>query len=126
MRLALGAVRQVDDRILRFARQMGMEGVVINTPVDVPGDGFWTPSALSVVRERVESHGLRVEAIENTPIEFYRDAILGLPAKEVAIANYCSTIRAVGEVGIPILGFHWMANEVWRSSRDAWKWRSGL
>ncbi len=32
MKHALGAVRRIDDRVLRFAAQIGVDGVVINTP----------------------------------------------------------------------------------------------
>ena len=41
LRLAVGAVRRVDERILRFAAQLGVRGVVVNTPLDLPGDERW-------------------------------------------------------------------------------------
>ena len=118
IRIALGAMRRVDERTLRFARQLGLEGVVVNTPLDLPGTERWELADLIAMRERVEAHGLRVEAMENTPIGFYRDAILGGPRRDAQIASYCATVAAIGDAGIPVLGFHWMANEVWRTGLE--------
>jgi mannonate dehydratase len=115
LRVALGAVRRVDDRVLRFGAQLGLEGIVLNTPLDLPPDPPWLVRDLLDLRRRVESFGLRIEAIENTPIAFYREAILGTARADEQIADYCDTVRALGEAGIPILGMHWMANEVWRT-----------
>ncbi len=115
LRVALGAVRRLDDRVLRFAAQLGLEGVVVNTPLDLPPDPPWRTADVLGLRRRVEAFGLRVEAIENTPIGFYDDAILGGARAAEQIAGYCETVRALGEAGIPILGMHWMANEVWRT-----------
>jgi mannonate dehydratase len=114
-RVALGAVRRADERVLRFASQLGLEGVVLNTPLDLPSEPPWRAPDLLRLRRRVESFGLRVEAIENTPIGFYRDAILGGPRADEQISDYSDTLGALGEAAIPILGMHWMANEVWRT-----------
>jgi mannonate dehydratase len=118
MRLAVGAVRRVDSRILRFASQLGVRGLVVNTPLDLPGEERWELADLISLRERVEASGLVIEAIENVPIGFYRDAILGGPSCEQQIGNCLATIENIGRAGIPIFGFHWMANEVWRSELD--------
>jgi mannonate dehydratase len=118
MRIAVGAVRRVDERVLRFAVQLGVRGLVINTPLDLPGEGRWELGDLVAMRERVEQHGLVVEAIENLPTGFYRDVMLSGPALEQQLENCCATIENIGRAGIPVLGFHWMANEVWRSELD--------
>jgi mannonate dehydratase len=118
MRLAVGAVRRVDSRILRFASQLGVRGLVINTPVDLPGEERWELADLISLRERIEAQGLVVEAIENVPIGFYRDVILGGTSRDRQIENCQTTIENIGRAGIPVFGFHWMANEVWRSELD--------
>ena len=115
LRLAVGAVRRVDERILRFAAQMGVRGLVVNTPLDLPGDTRWELADLVDLRERVEAHGLVIEALENMPTTFYRDVILGGHARAEQLENALATIENIGRAGIPIFGFHWMANEVWRS-----------
>jgi mannonate dehydratase len=118
LRLAVGAVRQVDERILRFAAQLGVRGLVVNTPLDLPGESRWELADLVELCERIEEHGLVVEALENLPTGFYRDIILGGPASEEQLENVLATIENIGRAGIPIFGFHWMANEVWRSELD--------
>jgi mannonate dehydratase len=37
----------------------------------------------------------------------------------VQLENYCRTVRAVGAAGIPILGYHFMPNSVWRTEKLA-------
>ncbi len=115
LRLAVGAVRRVDERILRFAAQIGVRGLVVNTPLDLPGTERWQLADLVELRERVEAHGLVIEALENMPTSFYRDVILGGPSRAEQREHALATIENIGRAGIPVFGFHWMANEVWRS-----------
>jgi mannonate dehydratase len=42
--------------------------------------------------------------------------MLALPGRDQQIEHYQQTIRNVGKAGIPILGYHWMPNSVWRTS----------
>src|SRR4051794_24591504 len=106
-RIALGAVRRLDDRLLRFGAQLGLAGVIVNTPLDLPGETRWAVDDLRRMRERVEAYDLRVEAVENVPTGFYRDAILGGPAQAEQLVHMRATIQALGEAGIPVFGFHW-------------------
>jgi mannonate dehydratase len=118
MRVAVGQFAVPTHEILTFAKQMGCSGVLLNTPA-LPGAERWEYGDLWRLRRLVESYGLRLEALENTPVRFYEDAMLATENRDRAIENYQQTIRAVGRAGIPILGFHWMPNSVWRSSRLA-------
>jgi mannonate dehydratase len=125
IRLALGAVRDTSVEMLRYAVQLGYEQVVVNTPRDLPGVDRWNVADLRAMKERVEAHGLQIAAIENTPMSFYADAMTNGPRAAQQIGNYKQTIEAIGEIGVPILGFHWMANDVWRSNL-ALKGRGGV
>jgi mannonate dehydratase len=118
MRVAVGQFQVPTHEILTFASQMGCQGVLLNTPA-LPGTRRWEYGDLRRLRALIESYGLRLEALENTPVGFYEAAMLGLPSRDEAIENYQATIRHVGQAGIPILGFHWMPNSVWRTSRLA-------
>ncbi len=42
--------------------------------------------------------------------------MLGLPGRDEQIEQYQATIRNIGRAGIPLLGYHWMPNQVWRTS----------
>jgi len=115
MRVALGQFNQISDERLRFAQQVGVGGVLLNTPA-LPGDQHWEYHHLVRLRTGIEEYGLRLEAIENTPIHFYLKAMLGLPGRDEQIEQYQTTIRNMGKAGIPVLGYHWMPNSVWRTS----------
>jgi mannonate dehydratase len=115
MRIGVGQISQVDDRYLRFAAQIGASGVVINTPA-LPWDGGFATHDLRRVREQIETHDLRLEAIENVPLGAYRDVIVGGPASDEQTAHYCQTIRNLGAAGIDTLGLHWMTDGVWRTA----------
>ena len=118
MRVATGQFRELSDETLQFAAQMGVSGVVLNTPA-LPGQKRWEYLDLLQLRTRCEDCGLRLEAIENVPTHFYDKAMLGLPGRDEQIENYQAVIEHMGRAGIPILGYHWMPNGVWRTSRSA-------
>lgn len=139
VRVAFGQFRELTEEDLIFAKQLGASGVTLNTPlfkgrsmygVDIfissdgaPPDRFEQPSRwdfmeILQLRKMVEDYGLRLEAIENTPVSFYDKVMLGLPGKDEQIENYIEIIRMLGKVGIPILGYHWMPTHVWRTSKS--------
>ncbi len=117
MRVAIGQFNEATHERLTFAKQLGVSGVLLNTP-KLPGEKRWEFMDLLQLRTRVEDYGLRLEALENTPVSFYDKAMLGLPGRDEQIENYQETIRNMGRAGIPILGYHWMPNRVWRTSRS--------
>jgi mannonate dehydratase len=69
------------------------------------------------LRTRCEDAGLRLAALENVPVQFYAKAMLGLPGRDEQIEHMTNTMRNMGRAGVPILGYHWMPNQVWRTSR---------
>lgn len=115
MRIALGQFYDPSHEMLTFARQLGVSGVLLNTPT-IPGRGCWEVDTLLWLRQRCEQYGLRLEALENTPLGFYDTIMLNLPGRDEQIERYQTTIRNMGRAGIPVLGYHWMPNEVWRTS----------
>jgi mannonate dehydratase len=116
MRIALGQFNELTDEKLLFAAQLGVTGVQLNTPL-LPGEHRWEEADLRALVERCAAYGLALEAIENVPIHFYDKAMLGLPGRDEQIEHYRATIRNLGRAGIPILGYHFMPNSVWRTSR---------
>jgi mannonate dehydratase len=114
MRIALGQAARATDDYLAFARQLGVGGVQLNTP-DLPGEQRWEERDLVELREKVESFGLRLEAIENMPNHFYEKAMLGTAGRDEEIEHVVATIVNIGRAGIPILGFNWLPTSVWRT-----------
>lgn len=116
IRIAIGQFNQLTEEHILFARQLGVEDIVLNTPI-LPGEAQWEFMDLLQLRMRCQDAGLRLASIENVPVGFYDKAMLGLPGRDEQIEHMATTIRNMGRAGIPILGYHWMPNRVWRTSR---------
>lgn len=115
MRLALGQMSDMNDEWLQFAAQCGCEDIQLNYP-NIPGDERWEYNDLLSLREKAESAGFRLIALENVPSCFYDKIMLGLPGKDKQLENMKYTIQNMGKAGIPILGYHFMPNGVWRTT----------
>src|SRR6266545_7392885 len=114
MRVAIGQFSLLTEERLKFASQLGVSGIVLNTPV-LPGKRWehfdilrgqhgWHYLDLLELRTTCENYGLKLEAIENTPVTFYDKAMLGLPGRDEQIEHYRETVRNLGRAGIPLLG----------------------
>jgi len=118
IRVGVGQFNELTDEKLTFAAQIGADTIQMNTP-KLPGEKRWETADLRALVDKTKAAGLTLEAIENVPVHFYHKAMLGLPGRDEQIENYNTTIRAMGEAGIPILGYHFMPNSVWRTDRSA-------
>ena len=114
MRIGLGQFSELTDEKLAFIKQLGADDFLMNTP-DLPGTARWELADLVALRERADAAELRLMCLENVPVTFYDKAMLGLPGRDEQIEHMQATIRNMGRAGIPILGYHWMPNQVWRS-----------
>ena len=117
MRIAVGQFNDLTEEQAAFALQVGAGDVQLNTP-NLPGEERWEYEDLKALRERANATGLRLIALENVPVRFYDQIMLGGPERERQMENMIATVRNMGKAGIPILGYHWMPNGVWRTSFD--------
>jgi mannonate dehydratase len=63
------------------------------------------------LRKRCEDAGLHVAAFENPfPKQYLAPAMLGLPERDAVIEDLAISIRNMGRAGIPVVGYHWLAN----------------
>ncbi len=115
MRISIGLPRDVTDEHLRYAKQLGCEGVVIATPARLPGRERWEYDDLVRLREWVASYGLTIESLQNTPHEFWMKVRLGEPGRDAELENYLQTIRNVGRAGIPVLGHNFRPHSLYRT-----------
>ncbi len=118
MRIGLGQFNELTDEKLQFIKQLGADDFLMNTP-KLPGDKQWEYDDLLALKQRADAADLRLMALENVPVSFYDKAMLGLPGRDEQIAHMQTTIRNMGRAGIPILGYHWMPNSVWRTPEPA-------
>ncbi len=114
MRVIAGQVPALTDEFCSFAAQLGLSGVQVNTP-SLPGRHRWEVADLVALRSRAERFGLTLEAIENIPTFFYDDVMLGGDRGDEQVAAVAQTIRHLGAAEIPVLGYCFMPNSVWRT-----------
>ena len=127
IRIGFGSFSQPTDERLRFIKQIGVDDILLNfyrsslidtAHEDQPlhGDGEWSFHELISLRNRIEDYGLRLDAIENMPREFYRDIMLGKANRERQIEKVKRTMENIARAGIPIFGYDWDPTDVLRSS----------
>jgi mannonate dehydratase len=111
-------------RNLTFCRQLGITHIIYSGgPTGfrsdegsefAPDEGYWRYEDLCAVRERIESHGLVVEAIENFPPRYWDKILLGDKVGRVAqMANLKKTITNMGRAGIPTMGYCFSLTGTW-------------
>jgi mannonate dehydratase len=116
MRVAIGLPGNATDDHLRYARQLGCEGVVLATPARLSGGQRWEEADLVGLREWVESHGLRLEALQNLPHDFWMKVRLGEPGRDEQLEHFQATLRNMGRAGIPVLGYNFRPDPLYRTA----------
>ncbi len=131
MKLGLGLYRHMLSRdYYDFARQAGCTHVVVHL-VDYFRDGssnprnnqptgskyapwglagepgnLWTVDEMRSIRLDIEAEGLSLAAIENLDPGIWHDILLNGPRRAEQIENVKTTVRRMGEAGIPVLGYN--------------------
>ena len=118
MRIGLGAIHEPDDERLIFAKQLGVDNIIVHAP-ELSGDGYWEFQDLLRLRTRIESFGLTLYAIENIPANHYDKIREGRPGRDEQIEKVCKTITNMGRAGIGVLGYHFILLGVWRTEYSA-------
>jgi mannonate dehydratase len=83
----------------------------------------WSRAALQLAQRRFEDAGFELAGIEDSPP--LDRARLGLPGRDEEIEQFCVLIRAMGELGIPVLCYNWMAAIPWLRTSVALRGRGG-
>jgi mannonate dehydratase len=96
-----------DDAIpLQHIRQIpGVEGVV-SALYDVAVGDAWPKASLERLAESIDAAGLRFAVVESIPV--HEDIKLGRPTRDRLIENYVASVRAMGELGVPVLCYNFM------------------
>ena len=67
---------------------------------------------LAKMKANYEASGLTIAGVESHPVAAEKIK-LGLPGRDEEIANYCAVIKALGQVGIPMCCYNFMAGIGW-------------
>lgn len=98
------------DDTLSFAKQIGVSHVMVHVPdrsvMPHTDEGYWTREDLGALVRRIESHGMRLESLENFAPEHWYEVLLATSGREKQMDNLKRTIENVGRAGIPIIGFN--------------------
>ncbi len=134
MKLGLGLYKNLlNSTNFQFAKQAGATHLVVQLVDYVKGtknpsltknyldgwgvtynrDKLWQYEDLMALKKEIESHGLKWEAIENFDPAHWYDILLDGPEKKVQIENLKQTLKMVGKVGIPIVGYYFSIAGVW-------------
>jgi len=105
--IKIALMSDLSDEETVFIRRLGLKHVVWGGPDT--GMGYLDLDTLRGAVEFFGSHGLTLGVIENVPMQFYDQIMLGLPGRDRQIDHFCRTLENMGQVGIPVLGYHWMA-----------------
>src|SRR5262245_42432323 len=95
-----------------LARQMGVDRAVTTLPRAEAGAQPWDFYPMLHLKQRFADAGLEVAVIESAPpMERIR---LGLPGRDEEIEWFCTLLRSMGAVGIPVLCYNYMAVFNWQ------------
>ena len=104
--------KMVEPEHLDFFRQFGCESIITWVPLPA-GDGIWHVEDLARVKDMINSRGMEWAAIENIHPAHWDHIVLDEPGKEEQMENLLATIRNMGEVGVPCLGYSFSIVGVW-------------
>lgn len=103
----------------KLAEQIGVTHAIANTDHvlrDVPRNQY--PDALAKLKAGYDAAGLKIAGIESHPVPAQKIK-LGLPGRDEEIENYIAALKALGEVGIPMVCYEFCAGTGWyRSNMD--------
>ena len=125
MRVALAMFTPVESERLRFAKQIGVDDIIIwgNTFRRPPVQGQEKPSDYELSTEEfielknsIEKQGLRLFGIENFPFHFYDKIFWNQEGKQEQLEHYKNNIRNMAKAGIYNLGYNWIPYGVKRTS----------
>jgi len=144
MKLGFGLYRHMLDREhFRFARQCGSTHLVIHlvdyfnkgtSTRDQPvtggrgggwghagdPDALWTSGELSDIQKLARQEGLEIHAVENFDPAHWHDILLDGPLRERHVENVRHTLRVLGEVGIPCMGYNFSLAGVYGRVTGHW------
>ena len=120
MRVGLGQFNELTDEKLAFYQADGFaDDFPDETPLGFLATSNGEYDDLAALKKRADDAELRLMALENVPTSFYDKIMLGQSGREEQLQHMLNTVHNMGKAGIPILGYHWVPNSVWRTPEPA-------
>ncbi len=109
----------------QLARQMGIRQAIVNAKPERTGlKAPWDIDSLRLVQRDFADAGLEVYGLEGDQFDMSRIK-LGLEGRDEDIERYCRMVRNMGELGIPLLCYNFMAQIGWFRSNGEVSGRGG-
>src|SRR5213596_2087301 len=91
---------------LAHIRQIpGVQGVV-SALYDVPVGDAWPKGRVARLQDDIAEAGLQLTVVESIPV--HEDIKPGRATRDRLIANYCESVRTMGELGVQVLCYNFM------------------
>lgn len=114
MQLSFRWYGTTDSIPLNYIRQIpNMKGIV-TAIYDIPVGEAWPLEKILELKQAVEAEGMEISVIESVPV--HEDIKLGRPTREKYIENYKTTLRHLGQAGIPVVCYNFMPVFDWTRS----------
>lgn len=95
----------------RLVKQIGVDGVVGGIPRGEGGEPGWALGPLRRMKAALEAAGFELRVIESSPpMDKLR---LGLPGRDDELDWFRQFVRSLGELGVPVICYNWMAHIGW-------------
>ena len=91
---------------LEYIRQIPGVHAVVGSLFEIPPGEVWPLASLQALKQTIEAAGLKLSVIESIPV--HEDIKLGRGDRDKWIANYCQSIKNMGELNIPVLCYNFM------------------
>lgn len=111
-----------DTVTLNQIRQIpGVEGIVWALH-DVPAGEEWPMDKILEIKSQAEQAGLHLDVVES--VNIHEDIKLGLPSRDLYIANYKRTIEKLAQVGVKVICynfmpiFDWLRTDLYKEGPD--------
>ena len=106
-----------EDHKIRLASQIGITHAIVGVSPAlsrVPSGRY--VETLQKIKENFQAAGMLFAGVESHPVPAEKIK-LGLPGRDEEIENYMAAIRALAQVGVPMLCYNWMAGLGWYRTR---------
>lgn len=106
-----------EDHKIRLAAQIGITHAIVavlSALRKVPRDRY--VEALQKIKAHFQAAGMVIAGVESHPVPAEKIK-LGLPGRDEEIENYIAAVQALGQVGVPMVCYNWMAGIGWYRTR---------